>query len=124
MKVRCIKLLDSRGRELASSTWLKIGGIYQVLTLSIDASGKDLIRLVGEQEPEPVLHPLQQFEVVDNRIPRNWVVTVRPSAGIVIGPEPWMAPGFWERFFDGDAHARAIFEAERLKIVDEGCEKS
>jgi hypothetical protein len=32
-------------------------------------------------------------------------------------PAPWGVVGFWERYFDGDPEAIAIFEEEREKIV-------
>ncbi len=64
MKVRCIKLLDSRGLPTTRSAWVKIGGTYHVLSIWIEP-GQTKLRLIGE-EPTPALFEVEMFEVVSS----------------------------------------------------------
>jgi hypothetical protein len=54
--------------------------------------------------------------VADRSVPRNWVASIGPTGVFTLGPSEWLAPGYWEAFFDGDADAVAAFQ--------EGCDKA
>jgi hypothetical protein len=121
MKVRCIKLLDVFGREIASSPWKRIGDIYDVLSLTVQQGeqGQVFVRLIGGNEPGPSLHSLDQFEIVDQTIPECWGIYPTPrDNGLFIGPAAWAKFGFWEKYFDGDPAAERAFQEERAKIID------
>jgi hypothetical protein len=93
-----MKLVNSRGHEVAASNVLKIGQIYDALSISIDESGKDVsVRIHGGKQP--TVHSLSQFKIVDPSIPRNWGVHGRSSGGLFLGPLSWSEIGFWERCF-------------------------
>jgi hypothetical protein len=115
MKVRCIKLLDSTGRPAERSPWAKVGSVYQVLSIWIEPA-RTWLRLVGE-EPTPALFEPEMFEVVSSAIPPSWVATSPKPGCLSLAPEPWSSPGFWERFFDCEAEAVAVFEEQKAKIV-------
>ena len=116
MKVRCIKLLDSKGLPAKRSAWVKLGGIYHVLSVWIE-SGQTMLRLIGE-EPTPALFEAEMFEVVSSIIPVNWVIT-SPKPGLLsLAPNAWNVSGFWENFFDGETRASASFEEQRARIVE------
>ena len=115
MKVRCIKLLDSRGLAAGRSAWVKIGSIYHVLSIWIEP-GRSKLRLIGE-EVTPALFELEMFEVVSSRIPPTWVAASPKPGCLAFAPVEWSAPGFWESFFDGDPEAVSSFEQARAKIV-------
>lgn len=115
MKVRCIKLLDSSGQAAEYSTWAKVGSVYHVLELWFKPA-RSRLRIVGE-EPTPALFEPEMFEVVTSVIPPNWVVTsIRPGY-FSLAPDVWSAVGFWERYFDAEPEAVAVFEEERAKII-------
>jgi hypothetical protein len=115
MKVRCIKLLDSRSRPVDHSAWAKVGGEYHVLSIWVEP-GQTRLRLVGE-EPTPALFEPEMFEVVSPAIPPTWVVTSPKPGCLSIAPDAWSGAGFWERFFDGEPEAVAAFKEEQAKIV-------
>ena len=115
MKVRCIKLLDAIGQPTESSAWVKIGSVYHVLSIWVD-SRRTWLRLIGE-EPTPALFEPEMFELVSSAIPPNWVVTSPRAGCFSFAPETWSAAGFWERFFDGQPEAVAVFEVERANIL-------
>ena len=115
MKVRCIKLLDSRSRPVERSAWAKLGSVYHVLTVWVEP-GQTRLRLVGEEQTPALFEP-EMFEVVSSAIPPTWVVTSPKPGCLSLAPEAWSGAGFWERFFDGEAEAVARFQEYRAKIV-------
>src|SRR5215831_11581966 len=98
MKVRCTRLLDWRGETVDRSAWLKIGGIYHVLAIEMNA-GRAMFRIIGE-DPTPALFQPQMFEVVSSAIPESWVISSPAAGHFDLGPEAWARPGFWEDYFD------------------------
>ena len=117
MKVRCIKLLDSRGNAQEKSPWLTVGKVYHVLSLVFGTQQKWLVRLIGDGLNGVALFPLDQFEIVSPKLPGQWVVTWAANGVFELTAEAWSRPGFWEQFYDQDAEARKIFEQEKNNIV-------
>lgn len=116
MKVRCVKTLDSAGHEISRSPWLKLGAVYHVLSIWIEP-GRTRFRLVGE-EPTPVLFDPEMFEVLTSQIPNTWVIASPAPGYFSIAPQAWNLTGFWERYFQGDTVAVAVFDEERTKIIE------
>jgi len=115
VKVRCIQLLDSRSRHAERSAWAKIGSVYHVLSVWMEP-GQTRLRLVGE-ETTPALFEPEMFEVASSVIPPTWELTSPKPGYLSLAPHAWNAPGFWERFFDGEPEAVADFNRERAKII-------
>lgn len=115
MKVRCIKLLTATGQRVESSAWAKIGSVYHVLSVWVEP-GLTRLRLIGD-EPTPALFEPEMFELVSSVIPPNWVVTSPRAGCLSFAPGAWGDAAFFERFFDGEPEAVAVFEVERAKIV-------
>lgn len=118
MKVRCVKLLDTRGNPQTHSAWLTLGKIYHVLSVVLGARGIWLLRLVGDTVPGVGLFPLQQFEIVSSRVPSSWIITWNSNGVFELTTEAWNQPGFWERYFEHDAAAIRVFEEQRKMIVE------
>jgi hypothetical protein len=122
MRVRCVKILDIRGAEAADSWAIHVGDECDVLEISATPRHEVLFRI--ESRPSlghktPILLDSRMFETVDGRIPRNWAVRVGGDGYVCIGPAPWLVDGFWERYFDREADAEAIFDSEKARIVEE-----
>jgi hypothetical protein len=117
MKVRCTKLLDTRGNELDRSAWLTIGKVYHVLSVVLDVHGRWLLRLMGDSEPGVGFFSLHQFEIVSQRIPPSWIVTWNEVGVFELTPEAWSASEFWDRFFEHDPEAQRTFKDEMQRIV-------
>jgi len=115
MKVRCIKLLDSRGLPTTRSAWVKVGGTYHVLSVWIEP-GQTKLRLIGE-EPTPALFEVEMFEVVSSIIPVTWVIASPKAGCLSLAPSAWNTAGFWENFFEREPEAVACFEKQRARIV-------
>ena len=116
MKVICRILIDGDGRALDSCTWMTVGKTYHVLAISYDEQHKFMYRILGDSATTPALFDPRQFEVVSGRVPGNWVVNV-DADGFELSPAPWLALGFWNRFFDGDKDAVKIFEEEMRTVI-------
>src|SRR4051812_28786922 len=117
MKVRCTKLLDTLGNPQTRSAWLTVGKVYHVLSVLLDTQGRWLLRLVGDTQPGVGLFSLEQFEVVSPKIPESWVVTWNNAGVFELTTTTWNQVGYWERFFERDASAKAAFDSEMAQIV-------
>jgi len=117
VKVRCVKLLDSRGNVPDRSPWLTIGQVYHVLEVVQDAYGKWSLRANGDGSNGPALFRLEQFEIVSRRVASSWIVRWNERGGFSLTTESWSQPGYWERFYDGDVDARKVFHEEVEKII-------
>jgi hypothetical protein len=115
VKVRCVRLLDSRSAPVERSSWLKVGALHPVLSIWIEPD-RTRFRILGE-EAVPALFEPAMFEVVSGVVPSTWRVSVPKAGCMSLSPEPWSEPGFWERFYDREPDAVACFEDERAKIV-------
>src|SRR5262245_25922027 len=116
MKVRCTKLLDSLGNTTETSAWLSLGSVYHVLSLLLDSEGRWLLRLAGDSDPGG-LFPLQQFEIVSDRVPDCWVVTWNREGVFELTTDAWRQDGYWERYFEHDPVAKKTFAREMAKVV-------
>lgn len=115
MKVRCVKLLDSRNQPVEHSPWVKIGGVYHALTIWVEPGGARY-RILGEQF-RPGLFPPEMFEIESSAIPDRWVITSPKAGCLSLAPQPWTRSGFWQEFCDGEPAALACFEEEKKKII-------
>jgi hypothetical protein len=77
-----------------------------------------VLRMIGNEPSTPGLFSGDLFDVIDSRVPRNWVVVKNKHGmhGIYeFSPAAWLEDGFWEPLFDGDPSAVATFtEQQRL----------
>jgi hypothetical protein len=120
MKVRCVRLLDESGREQASSAWLTVGRVYLVLSLYLAPHGNS-VQIMDDQGPGPGFYRLDQFDLVDGSVPAIWVASKMPGGSeLSLEPAAWTPVGFWERYFDGDPEARALFKQELAKLASDG----
>tara|TARA_R110002096_G_scaffold29497_13_gene88830 strand:- start:30681 stop:31064 length:384 start_codon:yes stop_codon:yes gene_type:complete len=120
MKVRCIRLIaEESGDILESSVWLTIDKEYLVLSVHVDGNGQVSFQLVGDDEFTPAFHRAEQFNIVSNLIPSIWCVDYAPGGAFDLVPRAWREKGFWEKFFDGESDARALFRSEVQAMLDE-----
>lgn len=85
MKVRCVKLLDSRGQPVERAAWIKVGSVYDVLSIWIEP-GQSRLRIVGE-DPTPTLFAPEMLEIGSPRIPSTWVITFPKASCLSFAPE-------------------------------------
>lgn len=115
MKVQCKSYVDSSGREVAESPWLRQGTTYTVLGLSDSPqSGKSYL-IVSHASGDPLLSlgffSDKCFDVVSDVMPAHWVRHLDGRSEAVM-PNDWLEDDFFERLFDGDPSARHAFDRE------------
>lgn len=118
MRIVCRRLLDARGRLIAASPYLTVGRAYLVLEVSVDFNGPVHVRVVDDSGV-PGLFAIEAFEVTDSSVARSWQFRVG-DGGFLLGPEPWMAEGFWERFFEDDIEAAEAYESTLPTLQPDG----
>jgi hypothetical protein len=117
LKVRCVKLTDSRGNPVEHSTWMTLGKVYHVLSISCETQQK--LRLIGDGLNGVALFPLDDFEIVSSKIPAAWIVVWDSSRRyFALTTEAWNQPGFWDRYYERDPTAIRIFDEENEKIIN------
>ncbi|NDP60703.1 MAG: hypothetical protein GZ090_15235 [Oxalobacteraceae bacterium] len=122
MKVKCTRLLDADGREVESSSWLKLGCTYHVMSIFTDKSGNRRYGIINRHPlgewPQSGSHQAECFEIVSDIVPSNWQ-KMAYRGNIDISPAAWQAPGFLEAFYDHDPITYPIYERERDIILNE-----
>lgn len=82
-----------------------------------------MFRMFGD-ECTPALFGASQFEVVSDAIPSAWRVRRVGDSLLLLEPEAWLTPGFWEAYFNLDPEAERIFEKIFQELVDEQAARS
>jgi hypothetical protein len=85
---------------------------YDVLEMRVTPGRGATFRILTD-DGMPALYDAAMFVATAAAIPRHWVMSVREGGLVKLGPAPWLEPGFWERYFDGDPDAIAAYEAGR-----------
>jgi len=113
LKIRCAKILDQFGASTSVScdSWLTVGSIY--LVLGVYGRGSSIkFRVMSDEGVTPALHDANQFEIIAPEIPNSWIFRTFPNSEWQLIPAAWAGKGFWEAYFDRDAAARSLFDAE------------
>jgi hypothetical protein len=104
MKIVCVQ---------PKGQWVTVGREYLVLAINMRARVGLSFRIVSDDAGTPILASAELFDVVPAQpIPEHWVAEVGVGGELELGPRRWLERGFWERFFDGDADARRVFDEE------------
>ena len=108
------------GMSLESSPWVTLGAEYFVVSLLADPSGRVQLHIVADDGRSLAWFDSINFMTVDGSLPRNWVASVGERGTLELAPECWLAPGFWEAYYDGDPAAAEAVEVELRVILGEG----
>lgn len=92
-------------------SWIKQNEECYVIEIFITNGKNPEYRLLTETEPHsPVYFNSEDFEIIDNKMPKNWVVS-QFDGGIEFRPESFK-DDFWEKFSDQEISAIETFKKE------------
>lgn len=113
MRALCVKLISPvSGMEVLDHPGVNLDEQYDILSILLEPGRGAKFRVLTA-DGTPALFDAAMFVATAAAIPRNWVMSVREGGVVSFGPESWLQPGFWERYFDGDPDAVAAFDTER-----------
>jgi len=82
MKVLCIRRINPITDEKTDSdSWLTIGKSYTVLSVSFELQRGMSYRILADDHKTPVLFDARQFEIIDHKIPTNWMIFITGKIG-------------------------------------------
>ena len=90
---------------------LRFGNVYIVLVLRFIIGNNDeycKVCVQNDDDDYPCVFDFNDFEIIDERIPSNWILSVE-SSSYELMPEAFDGD-FWERFHDSDKWAEQTFE--------------
>jgi hypothetical protein len=112
VKALCVGLADSS----ESDSWMTLNHEYTVLSLLMTPKGPAKLRIVADDGRTPILVEASGFSMTAQRLPSSWACVIREGGVVELGPSPWLEPGFWERYFDGDRDAIQRFQEEVARM--------
>ncbi|MFO0756332.1 MAG: hypothetical protein U0359_07555 [Byssovorax sp.] len=110
MKVRAKLVVNDRVLDEFKNEHLSPGAMYTVIGLD-----DEHFRVLNDRD-EPVLYPKFLFDVVDSRVPKDWVRREDADGAYYVDPIECAIPGFYEDYFDGRPAAVAAFQAAMKKM--------
>jgi hypothetical protein len=117
MKVICTKLpLSPNGEALESSPWVTLDAEYCVVSLLAEPGGQVQIQIVTDDGRSLGWHHSMYFMTVDGTVPDRWTVQIGEGGMLELAPTAWLAPGFWEAYYDGDPSAVDAVESELRRL--------
>ncbi len=123
MIVECVKIIDKVSGELqTTSHWLTIGKRYTVLTVGNHAGRGLLFRVMSDDGFTPIVADWHEFKVLSSRLPSTWVGSLDKNGDLMLAPNAWTRPGFWEDYFDREPEAMKQFDQARQVIEAEAGE--
>jgi hypothetical protein len=96
-------------------SWLTLNHEYQVLSVLMTPKGPAKLRILSDDGRTPILAEASMFAMSSQPLPPSWVFNIREGGVVELGPASWLEPGFWERYFNGDADAVMQFQREVIR---------
>jgi len=112
MKVICTKVpLSPTGEVLDSSPWVTVDAEYDVVSVIAEPARRLLVQIVTD-DGSLGLFDSANFMTVDGAMPESWAARIGEGGVLELAPAAWLAPGFWEAYYDGAPSAVDAVESE------------
>lgn len=121
MIIKCKKIINGITKEeLDWSPFLTLEKKYIVLYLQVSLLYGIRAAIVSDDHNCPIFPSLDGFEVISQKIPKNWVIKMENNFFSMM-PKSWMYPTFFEEAEDGNPSAVALLRKEvALMYQEEG----
>lgn len=124
MLIKCNKIISPVTQEDLGdkSPWLTKVKEYVVLSLNISSKFGTEVCIQTDHYREPRYITLDGFEIISQKIPKNWITTVKKIEDeylIDMLPQSWSYEGFFNELSDENSQAIDIFNKEAELIYRE-----
>lgn len=120
MRVLCTAIRSPiSGERISASTWLRVDGEYVVVGVLALPGRRIELQILEEGGEAPSWWDSEMFLTIDARVPSNWVAHVGEGGALRLGPASWLAPDFWESYFDRTPEAIKVFNEELARMLDD-----
>lgn len=97
-------------------TWISPDEVLTVLAIRSFKKVGSRYLVWSSLEEIPFWVDAKDFEIIDNSLCHNWIVSVDLFGFVEISLPPWLEPGFWERYHDDDEDSIVKFDKGRMLI--------
>lgn len=112
VRALCVKIINPvTSEEVLVHPGIRLHEEYPVLSIIVEP-GRGAKFRIPTSDGTPALFDAAMFATTGDSLPPNWVVRTREGGVVEFGPASWLEEGFWDRYFDKDPEALAIFETE------------
>ena len=94
-----------------ASPWVTVDAEYVVVSVIAEPARRVLLQIVTD-DGTLGLFDSASFMTVDGAMPESWTARVGEGGVLELAPTAWLAPGFWEAYYDGDRLAVDAVESE------------
>jgi len=122
MIVECVKIIDVAGKLQKTSHWLTIGKRYTVLAVENDGKSGLLFRVMSDDGFTPIVADWRQFKLISSSLSSTWIGSLDKNGDLMLAPNAWTRPGFWEDYFNREPEAMKQFAQAREAIEAEAGE--
>jgi hypothetical protein len=118
MKVICTTLPPSPdGEPLKSSPWVTLHADYHVLSVLAVPGRPVQIQILTDNGRTLGWYDSEYFMTVDDTVPDSWSVRIGERGVLNLAPTAWLAPAFWDAYYDDDEPAAIeAVEAELRRL--------
>jgi len=92
------------------------GSVYDVIEIGMDPDRHVWFR-IENRDGTPALYDSRCFTLTGEELAPDWVAQLHANGSLTLGPRPFLASGFWERYFDRVPDAIEVYQRERRKDV-------
>ena len=125
MIVKCLRIYNEHQNIILptkQTSFESVGKCYQVLEFISNKKGT-VLRIIPDCKGHPVLVRACDYEILSNKIPRNWSIYQYSESFFIFGPERWINSekwevSFWSDWDDNCPKALQCYE-EEMKIIQQ-----
>ncbi len=77
-----------------------------------EPAGQVQVQIVTDDGRSLAWFDSTSFMTIDGAVPERWTVRIGEGGVLEIAPTAWLAPGFWEAYYDGDPSVVDAVESE------------
>lgn len=120
MIIKCNKLISATTKkEMMVSPWVTLNKKYIVLGLEINKNHGIMALIKSDHRNQPIFVDLDGFEIVSQKMPKNWVLKIVDNFYHYFLPKNWAYNEFLEELEEEKPKALKLFQEETELMYQE-----